>query len=168
MPSIDTTHEDHQNASYMEAVRVAFQLRNAELECSDEVRRLVQPLYKIAADQSEATSPEEREHAAMVLIEALLPGVAWDFRCDLAALLQSPAGRKVEREVIAEERSFADRVRQELAKRGLTQQELADKLGVNQSAVSMLLNRKGRPQMKTVHKIAAAFGIPAKELWPNL
>lgn len=165
MPSTDIPREDGQR--YVEAVRFAAQLRNAELECSDEVRNLIQPLYRIVTDESEHTTPDEREHAAMAITEALLPGVVWDFRCNFTALLRSTEGRNVERDVIDDERSFADRVRLELAARGMTQQQLAEALGVNQSAISMLLNRKGRPQMKTVHRIAAAFGISASELFPG-
>jgi DNA-binding XRE family transcriptional regulator len=165
MPSTDTPREDGQR--YVEAIRFATQLRHAEQECSDEVRELIQPLYDIVSDDSEETTPEERDHAAMAIAEALLPGLIWDFNCSFAAMLRGPEGRKAEREVIAEERSFADRVKLELANRGMTQQQLADAIGVNQSAISMLLSRKGRPQMKTVHRIAEAFGMPSSELFPG-
>ena len=165
MPS---TYEDREDrtADVVQAIQFHAQLRHAEQECSDEVLALIQPLYEIVADPN--ATEEEKEHAALVIADAIVPGLTFDFRCNFAASLREVSAREIEREVIAEEGAFADRVKLELATRGMTQQDLAQRLGVNQSAISMLLNRKGRPQMKTVHKIAAAFGMKPEELWPTI
>jgi transcriptional regulator with XRE-family HTH domain len=50
---------------------------------------------------------------------------------------------------------------------GLTQAELAAKVGVGQPAISMMLNRSCRPQKKTVRRIATALGVTVEELWPG-
>jgi len=44
---------------------------------------------------------------------------------------------------------------------------LAEKIGVGQPAISMMLQRQCRPQKRTVMRIAEALGVSAEELWPN-
>ncbi|MCA9086083.1 MAG: helix-turn-helix transcriptional regulator, partial [Planctomycetaceae bacterium] len=70
-------------------------------------------------------------------------------------------------ELDAEETRFGERVKAALATVGMTQQELANAIGVGQPAVSMLLNRECRPQRRTVEKIANALNVPFAELWPE-
>jgi transcriptional regulator with XRE-family HTH domain len=50
---------------------------------------------------------------------------------------------------------------------GLSQAELAAKVGIGQPAVSMMLNRACRPQRKTVLRFAEALGVRPEELWPR-
>ena len=47
---------------------------------------------------------------------------------------------------------------------GMTQQELADKLNVSFVNISQFENNKRNPKLETIRKIAAAIGVPAKEL----
>ena len=53
-----------------------------------------------------------------------------------------------------------------MAATGMTQVELAEKVGIGQPAISMMLNRTCRPQKKTVQKLAAALGVAPVDLWP--
>lgn len=47
-------------------------------------------------------------------------------------------------------------------KKGVTQQELADKLGVHR--VTVVGYEKGKPQVKTLFKVAKALDIDVEEL----
>jgi transcriptional regulator with XRE-family HTH domain len=67
----------------------------------------------------------------------------------------------------AEESFFAHRLRELMEAKGLTQAELADKVGIGQPAISMMLNRACRPQRKTVLRFAQALQVPTEELWPQ-
>lgn len=49
----------------------------------------------------------------------------------------------------------------------MTQDQLAEKIGVGQPAISMMLKRQCRPQKRTVQRLAEALGVAAEELWPG-
>jgi transcriptional regulator with XRE-family HTH domain len=69
---------------------------------------------------------------------------------------------RIEREV----QRFADTLAQMLAEKKMTQAELAQRIGVGQSAISMMLSRKCRPQPRTLGKLAEALGVSVETLWP--
>ena len=69
-------------------------------------------------------------------------------------------------ELDREETYFVDRVKALMTERNLTQADLADKLGKQQSTVSMLLARNCRPQRRTVASIAEVLEVLPAELWP--
>lgn len=48
--------------------------------------------------------------------------------------------------------------------RGLSQQEVADKLGISQSAVSQLESADSRPQKRTREKLAAIYGCKQEQI----
>jgi lambda repressor-like predicted transcriptional regulator len=66
-----------------------------------------------------------------------------------------------------EESVFARRLGELMQMKGLTQEELAAKVGLGQPAVSMMLNRSCRPQRKTVLRFAQALEVEPQELWPH-
>jgi DNA-binding phage protein len=66
----------------------------------------------------------------------------------------------------ADEATFAARVQQLMTEQGLTQTELAKKVGIGQPAVSLMLKRESRPQYSTVVKFATALGVAPEDLWP--
>ena len=68
----------------------------------------------------------------------------------------------------SQESSFADRLRNLLKRRNITQQELGERADCTQSAISKMLNRNCRPQKKTILKLAAALNVEPTELWPDL
>ena len=65
------------------------------------------------------------------------------------------------------EAKFAATLGRLMAERQLTQEELAERIGVGQSAISMLLKPRCR-QRRTLGKMAEALGVPVDELWPGL
>ena len=46
----------------------------------------------------------------------------------------------------------------------LSQEQLADQLGISQSAMAQIENRESKPQSKTFERVAAALGITAQQL----
>ena len=54
-----------------------------------------------------------------------------------------------------------------MKQRSITQEQLAEAIGVGQPAVSMLLSRTCRPRKRTVERIAVALGVEPSELWPE-
>ncbi len=66
-----------------------------------------------------------------------------------------------------EEVIFANRLARLIDEKSVTQVELARRIGVSQSAISMLLARRCRPQRRTVARIAEALGVSESDLWPE-
>ena len=68
----------------------------------------------------------------------------------------------------SQQATYAQRLRQILEVKNVTQEELAERIGCTQSAVSKMLSRDARPHKKTILKMALALNIEPTELWPNL
>jgi hypothetical protein len=59
---------------------------------------------------------------------------------------------------------FAERLEKLLRDKDITQTALAEKVGVGQPAISMLLSRRCYPRRRALEKIAEALGVPVREL----
>ncbi len=116
-------------------------------ECSDEVQRVVFRMVSIVEDPH--TKPEQRQRALATIADAL-------------ALSQDDDLEKTQ------EAAFADRLHTLMAVKCVTQHELAERVGCSQPAISQMLNRKSRPQKKTILKLAEALQVQPQELWPDL
>jgi len=66
-----------------------------------------------------------------------------------------------------EEEVFVAHLKRLMNERGLTQADLAQRAGLSQPAISMMLARKYRPQRRTVRLLAQVLGVPESELWPE-
>lgn len=64
--------------------------------------------------------------------------------------------------------TFSQRLRNILEQKNITQEELAERMGCTQSAISKMLVRNARPHKKTIFKVAAALDVPPTDLWPDL
>lgn len=84
-----------------------------------------------------------------------------DFLCDEGSL-------KILKKMEHQELHFADKLKALLEKKNITQKQLADKIHVGQSAISMMLKRQCRPQKHTIEKIAKALDASPKELWNDV
>ncbi|HJT76692.1 MAG TPA: helix-turn-helix transcriptional regulator [Gemmataceae bacterium] len=71
--------------------------------------------------------------------------------------------RRLERE----EEVFVANLKRLMSERRLTQAELAERAGLSQPAISMMLARKYRPQRRTVRLLAQVLEVPERELWPE-
>ena len=150
------------------------------LECSDEVRSVVRSMFAVL--EHPLTTNEDRQRALTTIADALfvnpLEGhgnYGFDF---LTA--ERDAARKTEhverRPVVAarldqldsQEATFAQRLREILDDKNVTQEELAERIDCTQSAISKMLSRDARPQRKTILKMAQALHVQPTDLWPNL
>jgi len=111
---------------------------------------------------------EEREQANAMIARVL-------FSLKGAGTLGKPL-RKQDRRNLKEGRAaqqrrdrqqvfFAERLEKLLREKDLTQTALAEKIGVGQPAVSMMLSRQCYPRRRTVEKIAEALNVAVSELW---
>lgn len=150
----------------VESVRIYLQVKNAFEQCDEEIQAVVVDMIDIA--NSDDATPDERQRALYTMVEAIFPALAVDFldTCDKVRGTKE-ATANWDR-MAAEEASFAEQLSHWMAKKEMTQEQLATKIGVGQSAIANLLNRNCRPQRKTVVRLADALGIAPQELWPNI
>lgn len=137
----------------------------AYFECSPAIQEVVREM--IAIVNSDESDPEEIEAACNTLNEALFPRRTAELIARDKALFTTPEFAAAAQELDAEHEQFADRVRQLMDEKGITQVQLAAEAGITQPAVSNILNRNARPQRRTVARFAAALGVNADELWPT-
>lgn len=142
-------------------------------ECSDDIQQVVVSMLGLLKNSE--TSPNERQRALMTLADALSlnPDEDGEYGQDLVA---SEAGAAVRYPLLArevekmnsQEASFAARLREIMKAKHISQTELAERIGCSQPAISRMLNRNGRPQKKTILKMAEALNVNTQELWPDL
>lgn len=141
----------------------AARFLKAYVECSRESQEIVIEMSEIIADES--STDDERVLAFDALMETLFPGTAADVLEQYHEILTSPEGAKAAAELKAEERGFSTRVRTLMTEKGVTQEQLAKQAGIGQPAVSNILNRRCRPQRRTIARFAEALGVTPEELW---
>ncbi len=136
-------------------------LLEAYLALSKSHRATVNRMVRIVNDAN--ADLDERERA----LDALMDALSVSTPSFSGTPNESSDVGAVQEEMDREQDSFATRLRRALTARRMTQTELAAKIGVNQSAVSMMINRDCRPQRSTVTKIARALDVQPDELWPE-
>lgn len=154
------------------ALQAATPVVLALMECSPELRT---EAIEIFQDLASGEMDEMQKTAAIALLadilfpnadpEDLLPGVDLE-RIERLAPSQNPEAEAVLSSMDRQESIFADKVRELMVAHGLNQSQLAEKVGIGQPAVSMMLNRQCRPQQKTIRRFAEAFGVSPSDLWP--
>lgn len=141
-------------------------------ECSDAVQEVVVRLLGVIKDPH--TAHAERQRALMTIADALFPNSeSGEYGMDLVASEAKAAAEipslahEVQR-MDTQEATFANRVRELMEAKRISQQELARRVDCSQPAISQMLNRTCRPQKKTILKIAEALNVDARELWPDI
>lgn len=141
-------------------------------ECDDELREVALELFAQLAGGE--LDKHEEASTLNLLAEILYPNADQDgvpgldlVEAEKIASDAEPEAARIVADMDRQEATFADRLQATMTARGMTQAELAEKIGVGQPAVSMMLNRTCRPQKKTVQKIAAALGVTPADLWPG-
>lgn len=140
------------------------QLFFAFQECTEEVQTIVIQMAGIVNDPE--STHDEREHALEVLVEALVPGLACELLNSHLRLLKTSEFLAAKEQVSQQEHRFANKVRELMESKGMTQEELAERTGVSQPAISNILNRRCRPQQRTVLRFAEALEVSPEVLWP--
>lgn len=151
------------------AFKLASQIVLALKECEPELRDVALELF----EQLQGDLDAEAAQATTALIaEILFPntdptgaiGLDLEEAESIAPHINQSAGPLLKR-MDQQEATFAERLRNLMEEKRITQAELAEKIGVGQPAISMMLNRSCRPQRKTISKIAAALGVTPEDLW---
>ena len=143
-------------------------------ECGDAVQQVVIQLLGVIKDSE--TTPAERQRALLTIADALFinpdetdGGYGHDLTESepFAAAKVPRLAREVEK-MNTQEATFAQRLRELMDAKQISQQELADRAHCTQPAISQMLNRACRPQKKTILKLAAALNVQARDLWPDI
>jgi len=150
------------------------------MECSDEIQSVVRSMFAVL--EHKYTTEEDRKRALSTIAEALFLNPSERhvrYSLDLSRVERdSVNGQTVKSRwpvvtnrsdpVDTQEATFADRLRQFLNEKNVTQEELADRIDCTQSAISKMLSRNARPHRKTILKLAQALGVAPTDLWPQL
>jgi lambda repressor-like predicted transcriptional regulator len=165
---MDTSTVNHPDSALITSSMFA-EVLPAYLNCPNEVQALIQQMAKVVNDP--AATEEARRGARAAIAAALFGGGRNEaFGVDLedyAASRVSARVKAIDTQLNEEEAVFAERLAALLEKKSMSQAELAKAVGVGQSAISMMLARRCRPQRRTVEKIARALNVAAEELWPH-
>jgi transcriptional regulator with XRE-family HTH domain len=127
------------------------------MECNDEVQSVVRSMFAVL--EYEHSTHEDKPRAHSTIADALFLNPENRHGC---------YGMDQTRLVDAQEASFADRLSKLLIEKNITQEELADRIGCTQSAISKILTRKARPRRTTIFKLSEALKVEPTELWPQL
>lgn len=152
-------------------VRRFAPLFQAYLECGDELREHARNLFATLSDPK--TDEDDRTLAAMTLADILFPNLSNGelgsdlHECEATGARSSSETRETLERMDGEEATFAERLREAMQARGVSQVQLAERVGVGQPAIAMMLQRECRPQRRTVARMAEALGVPPEELWPG-
>ena len=150
---------------YEASIQSFIAVRNAYDECDPEIREVVDDMLVICDDEN--ASDDEKRRAMHTVTEALFPSLAADV-CRMEKVRgQTHEAVAFEREMDEEEAAFAKKVRRHMKSQGLTQKQLAKKVGIGQPAISNMLNRQCRPQNRTIAQLADALGVSPRDLWPR-
>ena len=163
---------EHNMQEVLHSIRGAAPIFHAFLECSSELQDHAKSMMAIIADP--ATDDDDREFAVMTLADILFPNthegdkmLGLDLKDAEELAKQHPESKAVLDRMDEEEATFAERLERQMAARGLTQTELAQRVGVGQPAIAMMLKRECRPQKRTVARLAEALDVTPDELWPG-
>ena len=160
-----TTNADRAVSLLETNVRTYMEIKNAYDECTPEIRAVIDDMVAI---YSQSNADDQQKWMAMhTIIEALFPSLAADLMDNMDRIRAMPETEEYEKELDAQEATFAERLKEALEAKGWTQWQLAEQTGVKQPAISNMLNRQSRPQMRTVKRFAEALGIPPEQLWPG-
>jgi len=136
------------------------------LTASDDIKEVIESMSKIVNDP--AADEDEQNAALDTLVEVLFPPKhPEELGTDLEEMEDggSVGAKRVHATMARQEATFAEAVLKLMKERGVTQKVLAQKIGIGQPAVSMILSRKCRPQQATVEKIAKALGVEPERIW---
>ncbi len=150
------------------------------LVCSDKAQSDVRSMFAVL--ESEHATDEDRHRALSTIAEALSfkpeerrGSYGLDLRksqADVETRHPDPIWRPIigdrHAQMDTQEATFADRVKEILQQKNITQEELAERIDCTQSEVSEMLSHKSRPQTKTIFKIATVLNVEPTLLWPDL
>jgi len=144
-----------------------------QLQDSEHFRRTVLSMLEII--EVEETSYADRKRASRTIRSALQQydksKEPFSFQLNQFEVREASRDRAVDysaNELDTQEAKFADRLKELMKAKAITQVQLSTRIGCSQPAISQMLNRQCRPQRNTILNLAAALDVEPHELWPNL
>ncbi len=141
----------HRFEGWLQASEAYLQVRSVLRRCPAPVQQFVQEMEEEGLRTSQ--SAEDRQQACAAIAAAVM------------AHAGAPPDRLSPKHAVMVR--FAEQMRTLRAKKGLTQAELGCRVGVQQSAISMMESGQFRPQPETLNKLAQQLGVGPQELWPQ-
>ena len=144
---------------------------HAYLECTDSIQEGVRDMLDILFDAN--SSEDEKAMAMHTIADALFPKpyngkLGMDLEeSETDAAAEDAELQEIVQDMDREEEVFAENLHRIMLQQKTTQSELAAKIGVGQPAISMMLNRRCRPQRRTIDRLAKALHVSATDLWPK-
>lgn len=117
----------------------------------------------------ECEDAHERAEVALSIVELIAPEGYFRLEdsVDVDAWVSSDEVTRAAMDNLREKKTlFSGVVRKLIAKHGMTQAQLAEKLEVTQPTVAALVSGQHKPQPKTLKRLADALGVQPEELWP--
>lgn len=136
-----------------------------------ELRRMVEGMLDIIENPDSVHN--DRKRACGTIRDILAAHDEGQFAINLAAHEYNEAANDSAADhrathLDSQEAAFAEKLRDLMRARAMTQAELASRVGCSQPAISQMLKRQCRPQKTTILKLASALGVDARHLWTDL
>jgi lambda repressor-like predicted transcriptional regulator len=159
--SLNQFEELAKASSFQSATPIVLALMECDAVLRDQAIELFQQLASGQLDES------ERFATINLIAEILFPETDSDGLSGIDAEGPDEDGFQVKDHRIDQSTAFAIHIQQLMNLRGITQAVLAEKVGIGQPSISMMLQRNSRPQRKTILKFAEALGVKPDQLWPG-
>ncbi|MEX0794509.1 MAG: helix-turn-helix transcriptional regulator [Pirellulaceae bacterium] len=153
------------------SLEIGVDFLRAYLACDEPIRSVVRDMLEILADDE--ADADDRRMALTTLGEAIFPArrhgnLGFDLaEAEREEAEHDPEVKRIIQEMDTEEASFATNLASLMNDRGLSQKELAQRIGVGQSAISNMLSRECRPQRRTILRLAEALSVAPERLWAS-
>jgi DNA-binding Xre family transcriptional regulator len=151
-------------------VQGGARLLMAFIECSAELQQHAKAMLQVLLDPE--SDEDDRFLASSTLADILFPNthegdkmLGLDLKVAEEIAKGSPEAAAALSEMDREEENFAIRLEAIMQQRGINQTELARRVGIGQSAISMMLKRACRPQKRTITRLAEALSVRPDDLW---
>jgi len=146
-----------------ENVRIYLRVQSAFDECSEEIQDVVRDMADIF--NSPESTEEEKNGALYTMVEAIFPSLATTVLETCEDIRKKPKPQEYNNRLKSQEEYFANKVREVMEGKNMTQEQLAERIGISQSAICNMLNRKCRPQKRTIEKVAGALDVEISDPW---
>lgn len=161
MDEVDQMKSSTENMSHAEKPRVTLR----------QIRQTVERMLDVI--ENPASTLNDRKRACSTIRDLLAARDTGQYGISLTeyeiseAASDASADRRA-RQFDSQEAEFAEKLRELMKARSITQADLASRVGCSQPAISQMLKRQCRPQKATIVKLAHALGVDARDLWPDI
>jgi DNA-binding XRE family transcriptional regulator len=141
------------------------ELMEAYLSSGKRIQKVVVEMVYDATDP--AATVADRERATAAIAAALFGYLRTEKNFSKVAPSPRSAPPGTRSFVDDESSGFGYRLKELRMQKNVTQEALAKKIGVRQSAISMMESGQCRPRARTIQKLAQALKVTEDQLWPQ-